>query len=73
MLVFGFMGHYLSDLLPDPNVVCLNCHEGVWEESVVRAWSGYLSSCSCKKPDHCPVKDIVVKKGRWLRKKKKKK
>ena len=66
------MGHYLSDMLPDPAVVCLNCMEGVYPEKQVIAWGGYLHTCECKKPNHCPVKDVKVtetKSGfKWSRK-----
>jgi hypothetical protein len=66
------MGHYLSDLLPDPSVVCLNCKEGVWSKKTIQAWNGLLDTCKCDNPDHCNVEDVEVtgKPGdyKWIRK-----
>lgn len=54
------MGHYLSDLLPDPNIVCLICMKGIWPKETVQAWSGYLTSCKCAFPDPCDPNDVNV-------------
>lgn len=67
------MGHYLSDLLPDPSIVCLNCQKGVWDKDITAAWIGYLEACQCRKPDPCPVDDVDVVELRkigfkWVRK-----
>jgi hypothetical protein len=68
----GFVGHYLSDFLPDPTIVCINCMEGVWPKETVTAWHGYLHTCTCKNPDHASVDDIEsysTKQGfKWRRK-----
>ena len=67
-----FVGHYLSDFLPDPTIVCINCMEGVWPKETVNAWHGYLDTCTCKNPDHASVEEIEsysTKQGfKWRRK-----
>lgn len=65
------MGHYLSDMLPDATVICLNCMEGVWEAKTVIAWNGYLTTCICDNKDHCDVENVEVVHGdsgiKWIR------
>lgn len=67
------MGHYLSDFLPDPSVVCLKCMEGIFPAEQTAAWGGYLDTCECKNPEPCSVKDVESYETptgfRWRRKK----
>jgi hypothetical protein len=67
------VGHYLSDLLPDAKIVCINCMCGVWSEETIKAWHGYLTTCRCTVPDHAPVEEVesypVGQQGfKWRRK-----
>lgn len=50
------MGHYLSDMLPDPHVVCKNCGEGIYNSSELKAWGGLLLGCICKASEPQEVK-----------------
>jgi hypothetical protein len=50
------MGHYLSDMLPDPEVICEKCKQGIYPKSQLDAWQGYLRGCECKEPKPKKIK-----------------